>query len=176
MTALMVFLGGIGYLVLSDVVTRRRFGRFSLTTKLVVAFTAIALPLSIGTFLVLEYSNPGTLGDLPTTQKVATAAFESVSARSGGFSLIDHSETGHATKLWTIGAMLVGGASASAAGGVKINTLAVMFIGIWSAIKGRRHASAFGREISDRQVMSALMIGTVAVAVDLRRTRMPEHH
>lgn len=164
-TALMVFLGGIGYLVLSDVVTRRRFGRFSLTTKLVVAFTAIALPLSIGTFLVLEYSNPETLGDLPTTQKVATAAFESVSARSGGFSLIDHSETGHATKLWTIGAMLVGGASASAAGGVKINTLAVMFIGIWSAIKGRRHASAFGREISDRQVMSALMIGTVAVAL-----------
>ncbi len=164
-TALMVFLGGIGFLVLSDVVTRRRFGRFSLTTKLVVAFTAIVLPLSIGAFLVLEYSNPGTLGDLPTTQKVATAAFESVSARSGGFSLIDHSETGHATKLWTIVAMLVGGASASAAGGVKINTLAVMFIGIWSAVKGRRHASAFGREISDRQVMTALMIGTVAVAV-----------
>ncbi len=151
-------------LVLSDVVTRRRFGRFSLTTKLVVAVTALVLPISIGTFLVLEYSNPGTQGDLPTTQKVATAAFEPVSARSGGFSLIDHSETGHAAKLWTIRSMLVGGASASAAGGVKINTLAVMFIGIWSAIKGSRHASAFGREISDRQVMSALMIGTVAVA------------
>ncbi len=164
-TALMVFLGGIGYLVLSDIVTRRRFGRFSLTTKLVVAATALVLPISIGTFLVLEYSNPGTLGDLPTTQKVATAAFESVSARSGGFSLIDYSETGQATKLWTIGAMLIGGASASAAGGVKINTLAVMFIAICSAVRGRRHASAFGREISDRQVISALMIGLVAVAM-----------
>ena len=164
-TALMVFLGGIGFLVLSDIVSRRRFGRFSLTTKLVVAATALVLPISIGTFLVLEYSNPGTLGALPLDQKVATAAFESVSARSGGFSLIDHSETGQATKLWTIGAMLVGGASASAAGGLKINTLAVMFIGIWSAIRGRRHASAFGREISERQVMSALVIGVVAVTV-----------
>ena len=164
-TSLMVFLGGVGYLVLSDIVRRRRFGRFSLTTKLVVAATALVLPISIGTFLVLEYSNPETLGLLPTGQKVATAAFESVSARSGGFSLIDHSQTGHATKLWTIGVMLMGGASASAAGGVKINTLAVMSIGIWSAIKGRRRASAFGREISGRQVVSALVIGAVALAV-----------
>ena len=161
----MIFLGGIGYLVLSDIVTRRGFGRFSLTTKLVVAFTALVLPISIGTFLVLEYSNPETLGVLPTGQKVATAAFESVSAGSGGFSIIDHSHTGQATKLWTIGVMLVGGASASAAGGVKFNTLAVMFLGIWAAIKRRRHASAFGREISDRQVVSALAIGAVSLAV-----------
>ncbi len=164
-TALMIFLGGIGYLVLSDVITRRRFGRFSLTSKLVIASTAVVLPLSIGTFLVLEFSNPGTLGGLSTSEKFATAAFESVSARSGGFSLIDHAQTGQAAKMWTVAVMLVGGASASAAGGLKINTIAVMFLGIWAAVRGRRHASAFGREISGRQVMSALVIGVVSVAV-----------
>ena len=163
--AVMIFLGGIGYVVLSDIVTRRRFGRFSLTTKLVVALTALILSLSIGTFLVLEYSNPATLGEMSTGEKVATAAFESVSARSAGFSIVDHSQTGHATKLWTVGLMLVGGASTSTAGGVKINTLAVIVLAVWSAVKGRKRTSAFGREIAQRQVVSALVIGAVALAV-----------
>ena len=40
-----------------------------------------------------------------------------------------------------------------------------MFLGIWAAVRDRRHASAFEREISERQVMSALVIGAVAVVM-----------
>ena len=41
----------------------------------------------------------------------------------------------------------------------------MIVLAVWSAIKGRKRTSAFGREIAERQVVSALVIGAVALAV-----------
>ncbi len=164
-TAFMIFLGAISYGVLFDVARNRRFRLFGLTTKLVLTLTAAAILVGIAVFMAFEYRNPETLGDMPLSQKLTTSVFESVSGRTAGFSTLDYAETEQETNFMMTGLMFVGGASASVAGGLKVNTLAVVLVAVFSTIRGRSATSAFGREIPARQVRSALVIGAIATAI-----------
>ena len=164
-TAGMIFLGAISYGTVIDLVTRRRFRLFGLTTKLVLLVTAVTILVGIGTFLVFEYQNPNTLGPLPVSQKLSTAVFESISGRTAGFTTLDYSKTEDETNFMMTGLMFIGGASASVAGGIKVNTLAIILVAILSTIRGRTHASVFGREIPSEQVRRALVLGAIATAI-----------
>ena len=66
------------------------------------------------------------------------AFFLSAMTRSGGFSVIDIGEL-YGSSL-VVGSMLmfVGGGSASTAGGIKVTTLAVLALAVWSEAKGRQ--------------------------------------
>ena len=164
-TAGMIFLGAISYGVMFDVVRHRRFRPLGLTTKLVLILTAVTILIGMATFLAFEYRNPDTMGPLPVSQKLSVAAFEAVSARTAGFTTFDYAETEEETTFMITSLMFVGGASASVAGGIKVNTLAVILVAILSTVRGRARASAFGREISDEQVRRALVIGAIAIAI-----------
>ncbi len=164
-TAGMIFLGAISYGVVIDFVTRRRFRLFGLTTKLVLVLTSVTILVGIGIFLVFEYSNPDTLGPLPVSQKLTTAVFESVSGRTAGFTTLDYGKTQDETNFMMTGLMFVGGASASVAGGIKVNTLAIILVAVLSTIRGRTHASVFGREIPSEQVRRALVLGAISTAI-----------
>ena len=91
------------------------------------------------------------------------SVFEALSGRSAGFSTVSYGEARHHTSFFFIFLMFVGGASASVAGGIRVNTLGVMVTTVLSALRGRGHASAFGREISQAQVLGAMTIGVIAV-------------
>ena len=164
-TGAMIFLGAISYGVMFDLVRRRRFRLFGLTTKLVLILTMATILLGMGVFLVFEYRNPETLGTMPVSQKITISVFESVSGRTAGFTTLDYSQTEEETNFMITSLMFVGGASASVAGGIKVNTLAVILVAILSTIRGRNHASAFGREITDEQVRRALVLGMISTAI-----------
>jgi Trk-type K+ transport system membrane component len=64
--------------------------------------------------------------------------------------------------------MFVGGGSASTAGGIKVTTLAVLAIAVWSEARGRQSVNAFGRRIpSDvqRVALSVVAWGSTIVAL-----------
>ena len=164
-TAFMIFLGAISYGVLFDIAAQRRFRLLGLTTKLVITMTAVVILVGVATFMVFEYRNPETLGNMTFSQKITTSLFESVSGRTAGFSTLDYAETEQETNFMMTGLMFIGGASASVAGGMKVNTLGVVLVAVFSTIRGRTTASAFGREIPARQVRSALVIGAIATAI-----------
>ncbi len=164
-TAGMIFMGAISYGVLMDVLLNRRFRLFGLTTKLVLTLTAATILIGFGIFMTFEYRNPQTLGPMPVSQKVTTSIFESVSGRTAGFTTFDYSETEHETNFMISGLMFIGGASASVAGGIKINTLAVILVAVVSTIRGRDSASAFGREIPSEQVRRALVLGAISTGI-----------
>ena len=54
--------------------------------------------------------------------------------------------------------MFIGTASASAGGGIRLNTLGVLLATIAASIRGREHVTCFGREIDSRQVNRAITI------------------
>ena len=164
-TAGMIFLGSISYGVVIDLVTRRRFRLFGLTTKLVLTLTAATILVGIGSFMVFEYQNPNTLGPLPVSQKLTTAVFESISGRTAGFTTLDYGETEEQTNFMMTGLMFIGGASASVAGGIKVNTLAIILVAVLSTMRGRTYASIFGREIPAEQVRRSLVLGAVSTAI-----------
>jgi trk system potassium uptake protein TrkH len=161
--AALAFLGGISYWVIIDLVKVRSFSLLTLNTKLVLLVTLSLLALGTAVFFALEYRNPQTLGPLPVEEKVLDAFFQSAMSRTTGFSSVDMGATHDQTNFFITGLMFIGGASASVAGGLKVNTLAVIIVGVLSSLRGRGYAGAFGREIPRGQVLRAMFIGAISV-------------
>ena len=162
--AALIFIGALSYLVIIDVVKLRKFSLFTLNTKLVLVMTLALSVISIAGFLVAEYSNVETLGTLSVTDKLIASVFQGISLRSAGFTIADLSYANPHSNILTSALMLIGGASASVAGGLKVNTLAIILLSVVALIRGRNHATAFGRELPASLVQRALVVGAVSLA------------
>ncbi|MGX5356912.1 TrkH family potassium uptake protein [Kocuria sp. KH4] len=164
-----VFLGSLGFpvvLVLRQ--TGLRFSRWNLNTKLVVVTTTVLLFVGWALFLAFEWSNPDTLQGRPVTQKVFEGFFHSVMVRSGGFNLVDMNDLEPVTLLMTDALMFAGGGPASVAGGIKVTTLAVVFLAILAEARGDRSVISFYRTIPEdalRIAISVIMMGATVVLV-----------
>lgn len=164
-----VFLGSIGFPVIYAL--RKQLWhvrRWSLHAKLTI-ITTIALFVAGGVvFLVLEYDNLLTLGTQDAWDTTFQAFFLSAMTRSGGFALLDIGELNQSSLLVACMLMFVGGGSASTAGGIKVTTLAVIALAVWSEAKGRQSNQVFGRRIpSDvlRVALSVVAWGATIVAL-----------
>src|SRR3546814_5969286 len=96
------------------------------------------------------------------------AFFLSSMTRSGGFSVLDIGELNGSSLVVGSMLMFVGGGSASTAGGIKVTTLAVLALAVFSEAKGRPSVQAFGRRIpSDvqRVALSVVAWGATIVAL-----------
>jgi trk system potassium uptake protein TrkH len=157
-TAGLVILGGIGFMVVTDVFRVRRFGRLSVDSKIVLVTTLGLLVLGTVVILLTEYGNAETLGPLSFPYKLLNAFFHSVTPRTAGFSSIDVGSMANYSQFFTILLMFVGGAAGSTAGGIKVNTFGMLVATIWSTIRGKEHAGAFGREFPNQQIHRALSL------------------
>lgn len=161
-TAILIFLGAISYWVILDVIKLRKFSLLPLNTKLVIIMTSLLTVTGALVFFFSEFDN--TLESLPIGDKVLVSVFESISGRTAGFSTVDYNATEEHTNFFFTSMMFTGGASASVAGGIKVNTIAVILVAVLSTIRGRTRATAFGREIPGIQVQMAMTLGAVATA------------
>ncbi|MEZ5214212.1 MAG: potassium transporter TrkG [Microbacterium sp.] len=164
-----VFLGSIGFPVIFTL-WRHHFHvrRWSLHAKLTVITTVILFFVGAAVFLLLEYDNPETFGGMDAWDTTFQAFFLSAMTRSGGFSIIDISQLNGSSLVAGSMLMFVGGGSASTAGGIKVTTLAVLALAVWSEAKGRPSVQAFGRRIpSDvqRVALSVVAWGATICAI-----------
>jgi len=162
----LIVLGGIGFLVWEDVVlliTQRK--KFRVYTKFVLIITAILIFGGTAAVFFLEYSNPATLGDLPLGEKLLAALFHSVSTRTAGFFTVDNVGFRDATILISVMLMLTGGASASAAGGLKAGTVGLVVYAMIQTALGHSEIVLFRRKISKDAVLRAMSL--VAIGVTL---------
>ena len=155
-------LGSLSYMVISDVLRRRRFSTLALNTKLVVVFTVGLLLAGGVVFFALESGPESTIGELSLLDRVVTSAFHSVS-RTSGFSTIDFDQTTDQTNVFYAALMFIGGASASVAGGIKVTTFALIVISTLATLRGRTNISAFNRTIPRVQVQWAYVIAIVSL-------------
>ncbi|WP_353115552.1 potassium transporter TrkG [Microbacterium sp.] len=164
-----VFLGSIGFPVIYTLAKHVwHVKRWSLHTKLTLVTTVLLFVLGAIVFLVLEFDNPRTFGSMDAGDTTFQAFFLSAMTRSGGFNVIDMSDLNGSSLLAACMLMFVGGGSASTAGGIKVTTLAVLAIAVWSEAKGRQSVEAFGRRIpSDvqRVALSVVAWGATIVAL-----------
>lgn len=161
----LIVVGGLGYTVLANAASCRAWRRLTLDTKLVLTTTAALLVAGTLGIAILEWSNPAGLAGLPWQDKVLNALFHSISPRTAGFTTLDLGHVREETLFFTIALMFIGGASASTAGGIKVQTFSVLMFAIVSAIRGTgEHVVAFGREIPHPQVYRALAVALLAIA------------
>ncbi|MGR0320696.1 TrkH family potassium uptake protein [Agromyces sp. ZXT2-3] len=166
---LAVFLGSLGFPVIFALLrTWRSPRRWSVHVKLTLTTTIVLWIAGAVTFLVLEYNNPKTYGGLSFLKTFYEAFFMSTMTRSGGFATIDMADLYGSSLLVTDMLMFVGGGSASTAGGIKVTTLAVLFLAAYAEARGAPAMEAFGRRIPRdilRLAVSVVLWGATIVAV-----------
>lgn len=172
----LIISGGLGYVVWIDlchsfkkykdkfkVFQMRRFiTALSIHTKLVLFSTTILLLVGTLSFLILEYNNNATLGQLPFLDKVLVSFFQSTTLRTAGFATIDVAALNVPTKLISSFIMFIGGSPAGTAGGVKTVTFVLIILHIHALIIGSNTVKVMRRAIPEQVVKRALTIVIVS--------------
>jgi trk system potassium uptake protein TrkH len=164
-----VFLGSIGFPVIYAVLrNHRRPRRWSVHVKLTLVTTAVLVVAGTAAYVLLEWNNRATFAPLAPEDRVFQALFFSVMTRSGGFATINVHEMNNASLLVSDMLMFIGGGSASTAGGIKVTTLAVLFLAAFAEARGNQSMEAFERRIPGdvlRLAVSVVLLGATTVAL-----------
>ena len=161
----LVVVGGLGFLVWQEIASVRKFKEFSVYTKLVLLMTGSLLLVGAVLFCVLEWNNPGTLGEMSVRDKLLNGFFQSVTVRTAGFASFDQAKLTDAGKAMSMVLMLIGGSSGSTAGGVKTVTTVVLALFLAARARGRETVSVFKRTIPNSQVLDAMTIVMIVVGL-----------
>lgn len=163
----LVVVGGLGFGVLRNLFSRRKGNYLYLQTRLVLVTYGTLMIFGFLFVLVAEWNNPATLGSLPFGEKLLAAMFQSVTLRTAGFNTIDQHAMHPATKLISSILMLIGASPASTGGGVKVTTVAVIFLAVRMTVRGENGIVIFRRSISDAIVRRALAVVLIALGIVL---------
>lgn len=162
-----VVAGAIGFPVIYALSRNlRNPRRWSLHVKLTLITFALLLVMGALAYFVLEFDH--AFRGLDGGQRVLQSFFLSSMARSGGFSTIDISQLDGSSLLITDMLMFIGGGSASTAGGIKVTTLAILFLAAFAEARGRDDMEAYERRIPQdvlRLGVSVVLWGATTVAV-----------
>lgn len=161
----LIVIGGLGFFVWEEVATVRSFKKFSVYTRLVLLTTGSLLIGGAVLIALLEWNNPGTLGQMDAPQKVLNALFQSVTVRTAGFTSVDQSLLTDGGKGVSIFLMLIGGSSGSTAGGIKTVTFLVLVLFAFARARGKKTVTIFHRTIPQEKILDALTI--VALMIGL---------
>jgi trk system potassium uptake protein len=162
--SVLFIIGALSYTVVADLSRHRRFARLALDTKLVLLTSTLLAGMGTLALLFTERANPDTLGAMEPGARVLNAFFQAVS-RTAGFSSFDISATTEEGLFVLMGLMFVGGSAGSTAGGVKVQTFSILLFAILSTARGLDEVVAFRRRVSQAQVMRALSVALLYVAL-----------
>lgn len=163
----LVVFGGIGFLVIRELIEKRlRWRKLSMHTKVVL--TVSAALIVIGTLLIKLTENVTWLG----------AFFNSVSARTAGFATYPLGEFTNAGLSVIALLMFIGASPGSTGGGIKTSTLFVLFQGIKSAATNKSekafHYAVPTTAFRKAAVITLIGLGIVSVGTYLMTAMEPQ--
>jgi len=156
----LIILGGIGFIVLKEMVERalRRKPplRISLHSKIVLTTTATLIAL--GTLFIFFIERDNSLVKFPLGEQILISYFQSVTSRTAGFNTIPMVGLSNATCFILIILMFIGASPGSCGGGIKTTNLATLFSLAMNRYKGRDRANLFKRTIPHETVARSISI------------------
>ncbi len=173
-TASLIILGGLGYIVWWDVIRVMELKRHkrvklwkSLTLHSKIAVTMTLVLLISGTVLIylFEANNPKTFGDYTVPQKLMAAFFQSVTTRTAGFATVPQENLTNPTAILSVLLMFIGGSPVGTAGGVKTVTMVVIIATALSVVKNKNEVNLFGRKITETAIRKAAAVTTVSFVI-----------
>lgn len=146
-TAGMIILGGLGFIVIREIIAKRSLRKLSIHSKIVLKVTLSLI--IIGTLLIklLEGDNVTWL----------QAFFQSVTARTAGFATVDFSLLSNATTVLFFFLMFIGAAPCSTGGGIKVSAFYTIYKSITSFARGKK-CLVSGREIEEETKLKAFVV------------------
>lgn len=151
-TAALIILGGLGFIVYWDLAKKRSFKRLTLHSKIVLITTLFLLVG--GTLLLLT---DGSLGLLDSF-------FFSVSSRTAGFMTSPVNELSNASLFVLVILMFIGASPGSTGGGIKTTTFFVLFL-ISKNLFFHKKNQTFHRKLPREVIHKALLLALLALIV-----------
>lgn len=159
----LIVLGGLGFIVWSDILTYRKQKKLILHTKIVLIATAFLIVIPAILFLIFESTNSHTFGNMDIGDKIINSFFQSITTRTAGYDTVDNSLLSPISKMLSILLMFIGGAPGSTAGGIKVTTFIVLAMTVVSVIRGKNDTIIGGKRIDKSVVYKALAVAFIAV-------------
>ncbi len=160
----LIVMGGLGWRVIDDIWSNRKnlsYKKLSLHSRLVIR-TSFSLIIfgSLGFFVIETLLNSQFFSDLNFFQKILSSIFETVSARTAGFtnfpiSLNSISDTG---LLLLMTLMFIGASTGGTGGGIKTTTFIALMAATRSTLRGQKDVIISNRLISDKVILKAVGI------------------
>jgi len=183
--AILIILGGLGFGVLVNVLSFLRPGRGAamtvgeelerlrtgdrkprrLTLHSKIVLLASAVLIVTGMILFLSVERGSGMGDVPWPQRVLSAFFQSVTARTAGFNTVRIGGLAHPALFLLYVLMFIGASPGSTGGGVKTSTFAINVFAIVAALRNRSNVEVFKRTIPAGVVRRAFLVLTMGVVV-----------
>lgn len=150
----LIFIGGIGFIVLLDIRKLIFAGRktmnpaarkLSLQSKIVLS-VSLAL-IALGACVILLLENNGALAGMTVKEKALGSLFHAVTPRTAGFHTLSVDQFRVPTLFFVIFLMFIGASPGSTGGGIKTATLGVIIGAIWAMVHNRENITLFKRTI-----------------------------
>ena len=159
----LIIAGGLGFFVWAELLGGRKHEiKRSVHTRLVLAATVALLVGGTVAFLALEWFNPSTLAPLSLKDKLLTAWFQSVTARTAGFNTIDIGAMTVPSLFVMMALMFIGASPGSTGGGVKTSTFAITLAALWATVRGEDDTVVFKRRLAPELVAKAFFVSLIA--------------
>ncbi|QIN79042.1 hypothetical protein GBA65_11490 [Rubrobacter marinus] len=163
--AVLVLAGGLGFPVLVNLYNYPRRRYLTLHSKLVLVPSAILLVVGVASFAAFEWTNPASMGGEPLGTKLAQSVFQGVTPRTAGFQTVDYADLTDPTLAVQTVLMFIGTAPVSTGGGIKVTTIALIFLILVAQIRGERELTAFGRRVPGNLVGEALALLSLGASI-----------
>lgn len=172
----LVIVGGLGYIVIFDICGKVfKKSKISFHSKLVIGITLVLIFVPAILFLILEWNNPATIGDMGVWDKIINSLFQSISPRTAGFATYDLGALTPASKVLVDFLMFVGGSPMSTAGGIKTTTLFILIVSIFKQSNSKGEVVIFKKQVKNKVIRkcirvvvlytSLLIVGTFLIAI-----------
>ncbi|MFW6172871.1 MAG: TrkH family potassium uptake protein [Elusimicrobiota bacterium] len=167
--SILIITGGIGYIVINDLIElfkskfKKKRHRLSVHSKIVLTATAVLLLVGTVVYLISEFNNPKTIGNLTVSKKLLMALFQSVTPRTAGFNMIDTQGLINFSIIFTIVLMFIGASPGGTGGGIKTTTFVVMLNNLKSIISDKQDITMFKRRLTLDTAKKTVAIFTLGI-------------
>jgi len=168
----LIILGGLGFVVMSDLIEFRKNRKLSLHSKVVLTTTGFLLVIGTIVIFIFEFSNKQTLGSLDWEAKIWAAMFQSVAPRTAGMNTLDIGMMRQATMFFIVILMFIGASPGSTGGGIKTTTFTTLIGAVIAMIRGKEDIVMFRFRLARERIFKALTITMLSLVLVIAVTML----
>jgi len=164
--SLLIILGGIGFVVIIDIINKGFvFKKLSLHSKVTLTTNLVLILFGLLFFFLMEFNNQNSIGALSTGDKFLATFFQVIVTRTAGFNTLDIAALTQATLFFFIIYMFIGASSGSTGGGVKVTSIAVIWVTVKSVLQGKEHATIYKKTIPNELILRTMAVIILSLSV-----------
>lgn len=169
--AALIFLGGIGFIVLQDVFGlknikerhRIRWKRLQTHSRIALYTSGILVVAGAIVFYLIEFNS--SISGYGLYGSIVSSVFQSVTCRTAGFNTVDFTNLGQPILVFMIFLMFIGASPGGTGGGIKTTTFSVILRSALSTIRGRKNVEIVKHTVSNDTISRAYSIALFSISL-----------